>query len=316
MPPTVSVILPSRGRFQPLLDTLDDLLAQTYTPFDVHVIDQNAAWPADLGERRAAVRTDPRVHWTDAFPPGVVRARNHAAASSRGDLLLFVDDDVWIPDRDFIARHVAAYADPTVIAVCGRELKRAQVDASLARPLAAATGVTKAAPDMPAFAQLLAFDRSQADDAWGPALSTCNCSIRRDAFTAVGGFDEQFRGASYGDDADLALRLWAYRPRIRYVASAWLVHLLAPAGGLRLSDPNNPFDDHDKVLSGCIVLFRHAGRREFWPVLRGWVLRRSLLLRRNVVRPWRLPRVVLALVRALVAGRRAARRPPRALRSS
>jgi GT2 family glycosyltransferase len=141
-------------------------------------------------------------------------------------------------------------------------------------------------------------------------FSTCNGSIKRQAFDRVGGFDESFRGASYGDDADLALRLSAQGQRIVYDPHAWLVHLKAPAGGLRLSDPASPFSEYDKCLSGLIFVFRHAGREDLWPVLYGWVLRRSVLLRRNVLRPWRQPMVAWGLLRAARDAWRAVRQGP------
>jgi hypothetical protein len=85
---------------------------------------------------------------------------------------------------------------------------------------------------------------------------------------------------------------------------------MAPTGGLRMSDVANPFSDYDKCLSGLIFLFRHARADHFWPILYGWVLRRSILLRRNVVRPWRQPMVALALAKATVDAWRAVRRGP------
>jgi GT2 family glycosyltransferase len=298
--PKVSVVIPTLGRFEPLLATLRDLLLQDYPALEIIVIDQNDAWPAALQTERDALVADARVRLLERFPVGVVHARNHAAALAGGEILLFVDDDVWIPDATFVRKHVAAYDDPQVACVCGRELKRDQVDADTRCPKVAAVTATAAATGRTPLERLLAFDRSAPSPAVVPVFSTCNGSIRREAFARVGGFDERFAGASYGDDADLVLRLWNGGARVVYDPSPWLVHLLAPAGGLRTAGPRSYYLDRDKCRSGLIVLFRHAGPREAWPILYGWVLRRSVLLRKNVVRPWRQPRVAFEL--AVAAG--------------
>ncbi len=306
----VSVIIPSLGRFAPLISSVRDVLDQDYRSLEVIVIDQNLAWPPEQLADRSELMADPRVRWVENFPIGVVRARNHAVSLARGSLLLFVDDDVWIPDTRFVRRHVDAHEASGVACVCGRELKMFQMDEAARAPREPSRPERADVAAGSALQQILAFDRSQPRSAVVPALSTCNASIKLDAFLRVGGFDEGFQGASYGDDADLALRLHARGERIVYDSSAWLVHLLAPAGGLRMNDPKNAFSERDKCVSGLIVLFRHAGIAEAWPILYGWVLRRSVLLRRNVVRPWRQPRVVLGLASATIDALRAVRRGP------
>jgi len=307
----VSVVIPSLGRHAALLSTIRDLLDQDYSSLEILVVDQNLNWPEQLAGQSRALRSDPRVRWFDRFPVGVVRARNFAAAQSRGELLLFVDDDVWIPDTSFVRHHVETHRDASLACVCGRELKPHQVDAETRRPLQvqrAAVSVRR--PQASALGTLLAFDRSQPDAAQVAVFSTCNGSIKREAFLSVGGFDESFRGASYGDDADLVLRMSASGLRCVYDPRPWLVHLMAPTGGLRMSDVGNRFSDYDKCLSGLIFMFRHAEVSQLWPILYGWVLRRSILLRRNVVRPWRQPMVALGLAKATVDAWRAVRRGP------
>jgi GT2 family glycosyltransferase len=305
----VSVIIPTLGRYEPLLASVRDLLAQDHRAIEILVVDQNDAWPDALVARRDALRADPRVRWIERFPIGVVRARNHAVALARGELLLFVDDDVWIPDPGFVGKHVTVYADPAVDCVCGRELKLHQVDERTRAPRVPPGTVTVPVSGRTPLEQLLAFDRSAPFPARIPTFSTCNGSIRRSTFLRVGGFDESFVGASYGDDADLVLRLWAHGAGVAYDPSPWLVHLLAP-GGLRTEGTKTRDVDRDKCLSGLIVLFRHAGPLDGWPVLYGWVLRRSVLLRKNVVRPWRQPRVALTLASATLQAYRAHRRGP------
>jgi GT2 family glycosyltransferase len=308
--PGVSVVIATLGRFGPLLDCLDDLLAQEIVPTEIVVVDQNVGWPADVEGRRELVSRDPRIIWLSGIPPGVVAARNLGVERSSAAIVVFVDDDVRIPDPRFLAMHVNAYRDTSVMAVCGRELQP-PMGLSVAAP---EYGTHRGQPTPlsvgPPVIQLLRFDRSSTEGAAVAVFSTCNGSVRREAFLSVGGFDENFSGASYGDDADLVLRMHAAGLHVVYDPRPWLVHLMMPTGGLRLSDPRNQFSEADRALSGWIFALRHGRGRVFWALVYGWVLRRTLLLKRNAMRPWRWPRIMVGLVRSLRGAHKAVSRGP------
>jgi GT2 family glycosyltransferase len=308
----VSVVIATLGRFEPLMDCLDDLLVQEGVQFEIVVVDQNAGWPPNARVRREAVARDSRIVWLDGIPSGVVAARNLGVERSNAPIIVFVDDDVRIPDRRFLAIHRNAYCDPAVMAVCGREV-HPPIGISVPVPQLGSDQelLPERPPIGPPVIQLLRFDRSSPRKTAVAVFSTCNGSVRRDAFLSVGGFDENFAGASYGDDADLVLRMQAAGMYVVYDPRPWLVHLLMPTGGLRLSDPRNPFSEGDRALSGWIFALRHGRGHVFWALVYGWVLRRTLLLRRNVVRPWRWPGILFALFHSFRVAGKAVRSGPR-----
>ena len=297
---SVAVVLATRGRFAETLSTVRDLLAQEGVALELVVVDQNDAWPASLEPARAALAASPGVRWLERVAPGVVAARNMGVSLTSAPICVFVDDDVEIRDRHFLASHAAAYGDASIGAVCGRELPPgASVDSGRTQGLRVeGVGRTEA---------LLAFDRGSSVPAEVAVFSTCNGSVRREAFLAVGGFDEQFTGASYGDDADLALRLADAGWVVRFDPRPCLVHLMSPAGGLRLSDPANRYRERERALSGWLFALRHAQGALRWRLVYGWVLRRTLLLRRNAVRPWRWPASIFGIVSAYFDARAAVR---------
>jgi GT2 family glycosyltransferase len=305
MPPVVSVIVPTFRRYEPVLNTLDDLLRQRDVVVEAVVADQNDEWPAEYQDRRARLAADPRVRWLTIRPPGVVAARNEAVRQSTGDVLVFVDDDVKIRNSEFLARHARNYADPAVAGVIGRE--RA--------PDAADDGAVAAGPpadwtDRPPLGQVFGFGRDTDQPAWVCTFSTCNGSVRRSAFLAVGGFDENFTGNSYGDDYDLALRMFDRGFRFRYDPSAALVHLKAPMGGLRLSDPANAFDHSARAVCQWLFYLRHARPGYRLSMLWKHVLRKTVFLKANVVRPWRQWAAWRGLMAAYFEARRRLARGP------
>jgi GT2 family glycosyltransferase len=292
--PFVSVIVPTFRRFDPLLGTLRDLLNQDYPLFEIVVADQNPQWPEDLTAPRVRIQADPRVRWLRLERPGVVAARNAAAAASIGEILLFVDDDVLVSDRTWIRRHAENFGDPTIAATVGRERQVVDDTTPPVEPSGRGDAATLPAPrDWSALQQAMWFNRNADRRQYVSTFSTCNGSIRRSAFLSVGGFDEAFGGHSYGDDYDLALRLDGRGFRAVYDPTAWLVHLRAPLGGLRLTDPSNTADGVLLAQGLWLFVLRHGYRGMYWRLVKDHVLRKTVLLRRNVIRPWRSARAVV-----------------------
>jgi glycosyltransferase involved in cell wall biosynthesis len=298
--PRVSVIVPTLRRFTPLLETLADLLQQDYAPFEVVVADQNPAWPAALTASLSAIKADARVRWLTLASPGVVAARNAAVAASTGDVLLFVDDDVLIPSRSFVRDHAGNYAQADVAAVAGRIHGPDEGPADTPRDASAPRAACLPPPvGLSALQQAVWFDRAGRARQEVCTFCTCNGSVRRAAFFAVAGFDELFTGASYGDDADFALRLHQRHLKIVYDPAPWLIHRKEPIGGLRLSDRSNTVDRIATAQGFWLFVLRHGHLGMYRYLVFSHVLRKTVLMKQNVYRPWRQVAAIAQLVRAL-----------------
>jgi GT2 family glycosyltransferase len=203
--PILSIVVASFRRHEALELCLADLAAQrSAPPFEVILVLQD--YPADAVERirdRFAPILDLRVaEYGDGL--GTARARNAGIAMSRGTIVAFLDDDVRLPSS-WASELMRFYEDPTIGGVGG--LVDHPGHYSLPRrALYRALGVTS--------------DRYRID--WGgfnvgparhserdqPAewLSGGNMSFRREALSAVGGFDESI-GSFWHEDVDLTHRV-------------------------------------------------------------------------------------------------------------
>jgi GT2 family glycosyltransferase len=175
-----------------------------------------------------------------------------------------------------------------MMAVCGQELS----------PPAYQPWTTPAAAFDDPFEEAMFFPRASTERREVYHLATCNCSLRRSAWDRVGGLDMAFAGNSYGDDYDLALRMRGMKLRTVYDPRPSVEHTRAPMGGLRLDDPQNRYAEWEKYVSLWIFHLRHVP-----PKWRRWnfknsILRKSLLLRHNALRPWRWPSIGFGLLRA------------------
>ena len=100
MPPAVSVVIPAYNAEQFVAETLDSVLSQTFTDFELIVVDDGSS----DGTRRVLdeyARRDPRMR-VHAMPAnaGAIAARNTGVSLSTGEFLAAMDaDDVCLPHR-------------------------------------------------------------------------------------------------------------------------------------------------------------------------------------------------------------------------
>ena len=94
--PQVSVVVPTFNRREVLPRALDSILAQTFSDWELIVVDDGSAdGTAELVERDYS---DARLSVQENR--GVSAARNAGIASARGEWIAFLDsDDAWLPEK-------------------------------------------------------------------------------------------------------------------------------------------------------------------------------------------------------------------------
>ena len=201
-PPTASVVIAAfaSDRWEYLRDAVGSVAAQTHPALEtIVVIDHN---PDLLARARRELQT--AVVIPNAGARGASGARNTGVARSRGNVVVFLDDDARAT-RNWLDRLLGHFADPRVAGVGGR------VDPlwATARPrwfpgeFDWAVGASYAG--MPA-------ETARVRNVWSN-----NMAVRRAAFEAAGGFREDFGkvgAVSRPEDTDLCLRVtsgaWLY----------------------------------------------------------------------------------------------------------
>lgn len=285
------MIVATWRREEALRLALGDLARQEGLAAEVVVVDQNT--PPTGADVFAQVRRSGHALTVLPHAPGVVASRNDGVRVARGEVLVFIDDDVRIDDVRFLETIARNFLDPALAGLCGQELSAPDFRASR----------TPAPVFGDAFAEAAFFPRETSERREVFHLATCNCAVRRSAWEKVGGLDPVFAGNSYGDDTDLALRMRAAGLKIVFDPAASVRHMRAPLGGLRLGDRFNPWSAADRYLSLWIFFFRHVPARWRRWYLRDAILGKSLLLRQNFVRPWRWPAITAGLVLSFLRAR-------------
>lgn len=113
--PFVSVIIPVYNDAYRLRRCLHALLGQTYSAFEIIVVDNGSA---DFSDVQALVAAYPNATLTTESIPGSYAARNAGIACAKGDILAFTDADC-LPAADWLAcgvAHMLAHPDCGLIA--------------------------------------------------------------------------------------------------------------------------------------------------------------------------------------------------------
>jgi GT2 family glycosyltransferase len=198
---SISVILPTRGRYDYLDKCLETLRAQTLRPAQIVCIDQNEA-----SDRRPELyaRFDElplHVIWQDGR--GQSLARNAALEVANNEWLFFADDDSEYPP-DTLEQHL-------------RLCLQTGADGS--------TGLS-----LPPFEYNIPVEYRHPRLAYN--LDTGNALIRRQAVLRAGGFDRNYDFGK-GADTDLGMRLYLQGALLMHNPQARRLHYKAESGGLR-----------------------------------------------------------------------------------
>jgi glycosyltransferase involved in cell wall biosynthesis len=182
--PTISVVIPAYNHGRCILETLDSVFAQTYTDYEVIVVNDGS--PDDTAEVLRPLAEGGRIHYFEQPNGGQASARNFGLQQAQGEFIAYLDDDdLWPPDK--LEWQINILQKTNAVLVGG-----------------AAASFTVGEPSYAQWApETETLDIDQLAER-NPFLSPGQTLIRHSALKQVGGFDTTVWGA---DDFDLYLRL-------------------------------------------------------------------------------------------------------------
>ncbi len=185
-----SVIIPSYNRGEALERTLQALDKQTLPSeeFEVIVVDDGSTDRSV--EIVSSLALPYRMQLLKQNNLGPATARNLGARCAQGEILIFLDSDM-IAEPGLVQEHVLAHERRPGSIVMGRVRVWTEANRSLFDQIARVEETRDLGPDPIS----LAFYH----------VVSCNLSLQRDRYAALGGFDETYREAA-AEDTELGYR--------------------------------------------------------------------------------------------------------------
>jgi GT2 family glycosyltransferase len=217
---SVTIVIPFRDRLDLLRNCLRSLRRSTYRHFDILLLDNGSTCARTL---RYLERGQARSRFEVIACPGPFnfsKLCNFGARKASGDFLCFLNNDIEVLSPDWLEQLLRLGNRPDVGAV-GATLLYPDGTLQHAGIIPGEGGQWShayrgLAQDHPGAQGELRHARSV------PAVTGACLLIRRDLFTAMGGFDERF--AVTLNDVDLCCRLWACGMKVAITPHARLWH--------------------------------------------------------------------------------------------
>jgi GT2 family glycosyltransferase len=264
---------------------VSSLLHGTKKPDEIVVVDQTPeADRSPISYKEMEGYTERKaVKYLFSEEAGAAHARNVGAGAACSEILVFLDDDIFVPEY-FLEEYEKLFQDDVLGAATGMILVHSRDDGTF-KPLV----------------------RQESLPTLATMLRGGNFAIRRSAFMKLGGMDERFVRASNHEDWDLAWRLHEGGYNAVWDPGPWCYHAATADGGGRSNAFHGAADGayniayfhlrHPAALGGKASLAKHMARQ-------------FILNRANLFRPWRLPLAIWVTAMAWCKAARAAKAGP------
>ncbi len=240
-----SIIIPTLGRGEALRKCLKSLDEQTVKPCEIITV-------TEKGE--------------------LAHLRNQGASKGRGDILIFIDDDV-ITTSNWLYTILNKFSDPLIAGVSGPAIIRQEIRRN--------RDIFKYRMAKILYDKLFCEGRESLpghimrSGAWTTGaslpicnyegqvdfLEACNMAWRREVFNEVGGFDEAYKGVGDWSEPDLAFRVRRAGYKLWFSRDARVYHEVSRDGAFkyRATDSANRLRNYELFSSRYIKpCFRHS----------------------------------------------------------
>ncbi|MBM4065524.1 MAG: glycosyltransferase family 2 protein [Planctomycetes bacterium] len=238
----VSLLISTKNRFQDLKECIDSILIQTVKPDEIILVDASDTSESMEMVKKALATTGIKLTYhRQEVISGKIRktaAWNKAVRLARGDVIIFLDDDVVL-DKYYIYHILETYREnpENIAGVMGymkipNDGEPTQKEVPFLRFLNRLFCNLFLLPHVEGNGRMQpsgfpAYPDSKAGIVSVEVMPTCNMSVKKEVFREFT-FDEWFYGYSYQEDDDFTYRV-SKKYKFLYTPFAELVHKRSPA---------------------------------------------------------------------------------------
>lgn len=230
-----SIVIPVYNRSDEVDELLQSLTEQTFTGFEVIVVEDGSTIPCEEVVRKYTDRLDLKYFVKPNSGPG--QSRNYGVERSEGEFVIVLDSDVVLPPgylqavEDELSTHTDAFGGPDRAHESFSDVQKA-INYSMTSFFT--TGGIRGG-------------KKQMDKKFYPR--SFNMGIRRELYQQLGGFSEM----RFGEDIDFSIRIYESGACCRLFPEAWVWHK-------RRTDFRKFFKQvHNSGIARINLMKRHPG---------------------------------------------------------
>ena len=220
----ISVIIPTYNRENDLVETLKCLFNQDFDDYEILVIDQTKKHKEETIKFLEANKTKFKYIFSDK--PSVTRSRNIGIEHAKGEILVFIDDDI-LCEPDFLKNHYRAFLDGYDV-VQGKIFEKNSENAPIW---------------ILPWLKYKVLNNKKDQRTPTNSLTGCNFSVKKAVAEEVGKFDERFYKISVREDSDFGYRCYKAGKKMVFEPTAKLFHNRQNTGGVDTGIKNHFFDE-------------------------------------------------------------------------
>lgn len=273
----LTIAIPTFGREEVLINTVQQLLNLTKDQDEILVIDQTKSHKLKTDEELRKMSADGRIIHIRLEFPSITRAMNVALRKAKSERVLFLDDDI-IPDEDLIDAHKEAGKRNPESIVAGRVLQPWH------------KGKADKSSDPFLFNSV---DCREID-----SFMAGNVSVPRKKAIDLGGFDTNFVRVAYHFEAEFSYRWKRGGGEIIYEPKALIHHLKVIEGGTRSYGNHLQTIKPDHAVGRYYYNFCRFGlKKGVWISLKQTIT--SVATKHHLKNPIWIPLTIIAELRGL-----------------
>jgi len=268
---TVSIIISTLNRHKVLIQTLKLLLQNISSFMEVVIVDQSKYVPKDFLN---FICEHKKIKYIRQNITSVPEGYNLGAKKARGEIVLYLDDDV-IPSYRLVDFHRKNYSNERIGGVTGRVVEPYNNNVWTTGRV---NYITKTGD---VIQNLTIKEKSETN-----GVSGGNMSFRKSLIGKAGYFDPSFIGNAFRVETDFSIRVRELGYKIIFEPEAATFHLSAKEGGTRKTRENAPRWYYEYFRNYTYFFFKH-GNHLYFPLF---------LIQKKIAVIW-LKCIILGLIR-------------------
>ena len=217
-----SLIIPSLDRQEIVFDTVKQFEFQTAKQFELIVIDQSDSVSVRLNEY---ISSNFQFVYKRIKEKGLPNARNTAASLAKGEILIFVDDDI-LPDKNLIVDFIKELdQNSREDSVIGGRIQENNSGIMNTNPEIVGGKITCYGKPIRNFNS-----EKSGNCEW---VAGGNFAVRKKFFLKIKGFDKNFIGNAMLEDCDFCFTVKEKGGQVYYSPRPFIEHLRVKTGGTR-----------------------------------------------------------------------------------